>query len=302
MLRGGGGFFYDKVPLNIRSFARYPSRTVTLYGADGSTVLDSRHFVNVLVDTAPVEPLDFRIRPSSESGFVPENLRWNVQLDQIITPWLDLRANLTASRTDHNYIVNPELDFRGRSGVVLRSAGQATYRAMELTARFRLPNKDQFFVSYVRARARGDLNDFNGYFGDFGAPVIRPNQYSNLPFDVPNRLLAWGMFSLPHRITFAPIFEARTGFPYSVRDAEQNFVGVRNSDQTRFPTFVSLDAEIAKEFRVTRKYGVRLSLRGFNLTDHFNPRDVRANTADPRFGQFFAPYHRFFTGGFDVIF
>jgi len=77
---------------------------------------------------------------------------------------------------------------------------------------------------------------------------------------------------------------------------------VRNSDQTRFPTFVSLDAEIAKEFRVTRKYGVRLSLRGFNLTSHFNPRDVRANTADPRFGQFFAPYHRFFTGGFDVIF
>src|SRR5947209_4011527 len=64
VLRGGGGFFYDKVPLNIRSFARYPSRTVTLYGADGTTALDSRHFVNVLVDTAPVEPLDFRISPS----------------------------------------------------------------------------------------------------------------------------------------------------------------------------------------------------------------------------------------------
>jgi hypothetical protein len=302
VLRGGIGLFYDKVPLNIRSFARYPSRTVTQYAADGVTVIDSRHYFNVLVDTPPIEPLDFRTRAGGEAGFVPENLKWNVQLDQVVAQWLDLRANLTGSRTDHIYIVNPELDFRGRSGIVLRSAGQATYRALELTARFHLPHKDEFFVSYVRSRARGDLNDFNSYFGDFGAPVIRQNEYSNLPFDVPNRLLAWGTINLPRRITIAPIFEARTGFPYSVRDAEQNFVGVRNSDQTRFPAFLSLDAEMAKEFQVTKKYGVRLSLRVFNATNHFNPRNVRANTADPRFGEFFASYHRFFSGGFDIIF
>src|SRR6266404_4113730 len=302
VLRGGFGFFYDKVPLNIRSFGRYPSRTVTRYQADGVTLVDSHHFVNVLVDTPPIAPLDFRRRSGLDAGFVPENLRWNLQLDQVVAPWLNLRANLTASSTNHIYIVNPELDFRGRSGIVLRSAGQATYRALELTALFRLPNKDQFFVSYVRSRARGDLNDFNSYFGDFGAPVLRTNQYSNLPFDVPNRLLAWGTFSLPHRLTIAPIFEMRTGFPYSVRDAEQNFIAERNSDRTRFPTFLSLDAEIAKDFQVTKKYGIRLSLRGFNLTNHFNPRNVRANTADPNFGQFLSPYHRFFSGGFDVLF
>jgi hypothetical protein len=302
VLRGGIGLFYDKVPLNIRSFGRYPSRTVTRYAADGLTVIDSHHFVNVLVDTSPIEPLDFRKRPDGEAGFVPENLKWNVQLDQIVNRWLDLRANLTGSRTNHIYIVNPELDFRGRSGIVLRSAGQATYRALELTARLHLPRKDQFFVSYVRSRARGDLNDFNSYFGDFGAPVIRQNQYSNLPFDVPNRFLAWGTINLSRRITVAPIFEVRSGFPYSVRDAEQNFVGLRNSDQTRFPKFLSLDAEIAKEFQLTRKYGVRLSLRVFNATNHFNPRDVRANTADPRFGEFFSSYHRFFSGGFDILF
>src|SRR6266478_6475987 len=302
VLRGGIGFFYDKVPLNIRSFGRYPSRTVTTYAADGVTVIDSNHFVNVLVDTPPIEPLDFRKRAGGEAGFVPQNLKWNLQVDQIVTRWLDLRANVTGSRTDNMYIVNPELDFRGRSGIVLRSAGQATYRALELTARLRLPHKDQFFISYVRSRARGDLNDFNSYFGNKELVLMRQNQYSNLPFDVPNRLLAWGTINLPRRITIAPIFEVRSGFPSSVRDAEQNFVGVRNSDQTRFPTFLSLDAEIAKEFQVTKKYGVRLSLRVFNATNHFNPRDVRANTADPRFGEFFASYHRFFTGGFDIIF
>ena len=94
----------------------------------------------------------------------------------------------------------------------------------------------------------------------------------------------------------------RTGFPYSVRDGEQNFVGVRNADQTRFPRFVALDVEFAKEFQVTKEYGVRLSVRGFNLTDHFNPRDVRANTADPAFRQFFASYRRYFSGGFDLLF
>src|SRR5258708_4622490 len=121
VLRGGIGLFYDKVPLNIRSFGRYPSRVVTQYAANGVTIIDSHHFVNVLVDTPPIEPLDFRIRVGREAGFVPENLKWNVQLDQIVTRWLELRANLTASRTDHIYIVNPELDFRGRSGIALRS-------------------------------------------------------------------------------------------------------------------------------------------------------------------------------------
>jgi len=199
-------------------------------------------------------------------------------------------------------VINPELDYRGRSAIVLRSAGHATYRALELTSRVVLPRKSAFYFSYVRSRARGDLNDFNTYFGDFGEPVVRQTQFSNLPFDVPNRFIAWGTVSLPHRITIAPIIEARTGFPYSVRDAQQNFVGVRNSDHTRFPAFFALDAEIAKEFQVTKKYGVRLSLRGFNLTDHFNPRDVRANIADPHFREFFASYRRYFTGGFDILF
>jgi hypothetical protein len=301
VIRGGIGLFYDKVPLNIRSFNGYPGRTVTRYGADGVTVIDHRHFRNVLVDTAPILPLDFR-HSNVNAGFVPKNLTWNLQLDQIINSWLSLRANVIGSQTNHIYVINPEFDYRGRSAIVLRSAGFATYRALELTSRFALPKKNAFYVSYVRSRAQGDLNDFNSYFGDFGEPVVRQNQFSNLPFDVPNRLIAWGTVALPRRITIAPIIEARSGFPFSVRDAEQNFVGVRNSDKTRFPSFFALDAEFAKEFQVTKKYGIRLSLRGFNLTDHFNPRDVRSNIADRHFRQFFSSYRRYFTGGFDIIF
>src|SRR5260370_27370883 len=228
------------------------------------------------------------------SGFVPKNLTWNVQLDQIINSRLSFRANLIGSQTDHIYVINPELDYRGRSAIVLRSAGHATYRALELTSRIGLFRKNTFYVSYVRSRSRGDLNDFNSYFGDFGEPVVRQNQFSNLPFDVPNRFIAWGTLMLPHRVTIAPIIEARSGFPFCVRHAEQNFVGVRNSNQTRFHSFFALDVEFANEFQATKKYGGRLSLRGFNLTDHFHPRAFRANIADPHFRDFFPSYRRYF--------
>ena len=89
---------------------------------------------------------------------------------------------------------------------------------------------------------------------------------------------------------------------YSVRDAEQNLIGRRNSSQTRFARFVALDVEFAKEFQITKRYGVRLSVSGFNLTNHFNPRDVRANVADLHFGEFFNSYRRYFSGGFEIVF
>jgi len=301
VVRGGVGLFYDKVPLNIRGFSRYPERTVTNYGADGQTIVSRTHFENVLVNSKPVAPLDFQ-HSDRDAGFVPLNLTWNLQLDQRITQRILFRANFINSRTRHIYVVNPELDYLGTSAIVLRSAGDATYRALELSSRINLKKDDAIYVSYVRSRSRGDLNDFNSYFGDLGAPVIRPNQYSNLAFDVPNRLVAWGKISLPRRSSISPIVEWRSGFPFSVRDERQNFVGVRNSDLTRFPEFFSLDVELAKEFQLTKKYGVRLSVLGFNLTNHFNPRDVHSNISDRQFREFFSSYRRYFSGGFDILF
>jgi carboxypeptidase family protein/TonB-dependent receptor-like protein len=301
VIRGGVGLFYDKVPLNIRGFSRYPDRTVTTYGADGQTVISRVNFVNVLVNTRPIAPLDFR-HSDRDAGFVPLNVTWNLELDQTIMSRVLLRANFIDSHTRRIYVVNPELDYRGTSAIVLRSAGNATYRALEVTSRFTLKHDDAIYVTYVRSRSGGDLNDFNSYFGDLGAPVIRPNQYSNLAFDVPNRVVAWGRVSLPRHASISPIVEWRSGFPFSARDQNQNFVGVRNADQTRFPEFFSLDLELAKEFKLTKKYGMRLSVLGFNLTNHFNPRDVHANVSDPQFREFFASYRRYFTGGFDIIF
>lgn len=301
IVRGGIGFFYDKVPLNIRAFGNYPARTSTIYGAGGQTILRQTRFENILVNSPTLIPLDFRTA-RSEIGFVPENLTWNLQVDQIISDRVSVRANYTHSRTSRIYTVEPQTDFFGRSAVVLSPTGRATYDALEITAKFTLPKKQPFYVSYVRSKARGDLNDFNSYYGDFGVPIVRPNQFSNLSTDVPNRLLAWGNISLPHKATFSPILEWRSGFPYAIVDQNQNFVGTRNASNQRFPKFFSLDAELSKDFKVTRQYAIRLSIRGFNLTDHFNPRNVRNNTGDAQFGAFINNYRRYFTGGFDIIF
>ena len=301
IVRGGIGFFYDKVPLNIRAFGNYPARTVTRFAADGQAIISRTRFENILVNDPSLVPLDFR-NAKSENGFVPENLTWNLQVDQIITQKISFRANYTHSRTTKLYIVQPQTDFFGRSATVLTPSGRASYDALELTAKFTLPKNQPFYVSYVRSKARGDLNDFNSYFGDFGVPLLRPNQNSNLATNVPNRLLAWGNIALPRKITISPIIEWRSGFPYSVVDQNQNFVGIRNASNQRFPNFFSVDAEISKDFQVTPKYAIRLSLKGFNLTDHFNPRNFRNNLGDPQFGTFINSYRRYFTGGFDIIF
>jgi hypothetical protein len=300
VLRGGIGLFYDKVPLNIRSFAQYPARTITRYAADGVTVLDSRVYENVLTDAETPRMVNHKA-VSDETAFVPINLTWNLQVDHTLTPMITLRANFTNGQTDNNYIVQPRAYLSGAGAILLSSTGESRYRAFELAGRIG-PADRSLNVSYAHSRSRGDLNDFNAAFGDFAYPIIRSNQYSNLPEDTPNRFLAWGSFALPRRVNVAPVFEARTGFPYSIRDEEQNYVGVRNADQTRFPWFVALDMEVSKEVRVSRNYGIKLSLRGFNLTNHFNPRDVRSNIADPQFGQFLASYRRYFAAGFDIVF
>ena len=301
IVRGGFGFFYDKVPLNIRAFASYPARTVTNYGLDGQTIVRQIRFENILVDNPLLIPLDFRTA-ESETGFVPENLTWNLQVDQVINPRLSLRVNYTHTRTTRLYTVDPKTDFFGRSAIVLSPTGRVSYDGLELTAKLMLPKKQPFYISYVRSKSRGDLNDFSSYFGDFGYPIIRQNQLSRLSTDVPNRFLAWGGIVLPRKIVFSPILEWRSGFPFSIADQNQNFVGTRNAAGQRFPTFFSLDAELSKDFKVTPKYAIRLSVKAFNLTDHFNPRNLRNNTGDPQFGSFLNSYRRYLTGGFDIIF
>ena len=57
--------------------------------------------------------------------------------------------------------------------MLLTGNGQSRYRQLEITCGIRLQNeKQQLFVSYVSSHARGDLNDFNNFLGNFPVPII----------------------------------------------------------------------------------------------------------------------------------
>ncbi len=290
VLRGAVGLFYDKVPLNVLAFASAPTQTVTDFDIDGITPLSSpRSFVNLFANRPGG-------KPNLGNDFAaPRNLTFNVELNQKITSKALLKVAYLQSRTDNDLYISPVLE-NGVNAIKLFNDGRNRYRAVEITTNVQLPNtgdkKNDISFSYIRSRAMSELNDFNTYFGDFPDPVIRPNQYGRSPSDAPNRFLARGTFNLPYKFTVVPLLDVHTGFPYSIRDEKQSFVGQRNS--VRFPRFASLDMSISKDIKIRDKYNAQLIINMFNVTSHFNPKNVKANINDPEFGVFFANFRRFY--------
>jgi hypothetical protein len=297
VIRSGFGLFYDRVPLNIYSFNHYPEQVVTTFDEQGKIIDGPRRFVN-LTERAADQSNPLVYGKSRAGNFAPYSTTWSLEVEQAVTSKLKIRANYLQSNGNDAIVITPK-EVEGRDALVLGSGGKMRYRQFETTARWTF-QQGQAFFSYVRSRTRGDLNEFNNYLGNYPFPVVRPNRFSSLNADLPNRFLAWGRVQLPWQMRISPIVEYRNGFPYAVLDAAQNYVGQPNT--TRFPKFFSLDARVSKDIKLSPEYAVRLSVSGFNLTNHFNPLTVHGNIADPQFGLFFGNYKRRFRLDFDVLF
>jgi len=301
VVRAGFGWFYDRVPLSVYSFAHYPNQIVTMFGPGGQITAGPWVYRNGLGTVSSRFPFVFQ-EPGT-GNFSPRSATGNVQIEQPLSPRLLLRVGYTQKESAGLVILNPVPPGAANGGVgsnLLSGGGQSRYHQFEVTARLRWNDKRQLFFSYVRSRARGDLNDFANYLGSFPVPIVRPNQFGNLPANLPNRFLAWGVVQLPAGFRISPLIEFRSGFPYAVTDALQNYVGVPNAQ--RFPSFLSVDSRFSKDIKVNPKYSVRLSVSAYNLTNHFNPEAFHNNVADPAFGLFFGQRGRRFTADFDVIF
>jgi hypothetical protein len=300
VLRGGFGFFYDHVPLNVYAFEHYPRQTQTFYDGEGNIIAGPYSYANALSEVNVHVP--FVHHELAPGDFSPRSDNTSLELDQPLGEHLQVRlAFIQSEGAGLVVMVRQAPDpVTGIGAFDVTGAGSSRYRQWEATARWRLTDKRQLFFSYVRSGSSGDVNDFNNYLGSFPVPIIRDNQSSTLPGDLPNRFLTWGLWQLPHGWRIAPVVEFRSGFPYSSFDAAQAYVG--RADGYRYPNFFSLDSRIAKDIAVTPKYKVRLSLSSFNLTNHFNPEAVHYNIADPEYGLFFGERHRRFTVDFDVLF
>ena len=259
MVSAGVGLFYDQVPLSVYSFAQCPDQIVTTYNADGSVAMGPYPVLERPGRGADAAP--FRVFEPTPGNFSPRSTTWNMQVEQPLTKRVKLRAGYMSNLSDGLVVLNRSVPdpVTGAAANVLSGIGQSRYRQLEVTARVGLGHERQLFLSYVHSRARGDLNEFNSFIGSFPTPIIRPNQFGNLPTNLPNRFLAWGRVPIPGEIRHRAGGGIPSGFPYIEpgRDPE-----IRRDPQpgSLSATFFSLDARLSKDIRLNPKYSVRLSV------------------------------------------
>ena len=300
VVRAGFGLFYDRVPLNVYSFANYPNAIITTFDGFGDASGGPYLFQNVIGQVTT--PFPFVHQEPVAGNFSPRSSTWRVEVEQPVNQVFKLRAGYMQNDGSGLVILNKVAPnpVTNVGAYELSGTGVSRYRQFEVTASWRVKETSPLYFSYVRSSARGDLNDFASFLGTFPVPLLRPDVYGTLPTDLPNRFLAWGTLQLSHGIRISPVIEYRNGFPYAVTDALENYVGVPYSK--RFPNFFSADARLSKDIKVNPKYTLRFSLSGFNLTDHFNPEGLHTNIDDPAFGAYVGQHGRRYTADFDVIF
>ena len=278
LLRGGAGLFFDRISLTAPTFLQLPQRTETRYGLDGR-IMSERLFES---------RIDGPIRNA-------RSLSWSLQLDREAIPDLFLRAGYHQRRTKRNLLIEPELGVgtldlgTARDFLTLSNPGRDSYREWQFSARYRLSEGGHLTASYVRSSSVGDLNDLASIYWPTPSALIWPNERAPLKFDVPNRFLFWSEVGSPWGLRAVPVFELRSGFPYSTVDQNRDIVGTRNR-AGRFPVYKALDLQVTKRFSIQmagKKRHFRAGIRFFNLLNTFNPQDVQSNLGSPYFGTFY---------------
>lgn len=284
LLKGGVGLFYDRVPLMAYTFPDLPERTVTMLDPNGAA-LSSVFYQN---------EIDGELRN-------PRSTSWSLELDREILAGLNLRIAYEHRNTADDFVVSPITT--GTTRVLqLSNSGGNSYREFQVAARYKV-HAHMLNASYVHSRAYGDLNDLNQFFGNQAQAVIQPDARGRLSFDAPNRFLFWGTIAAPWKLTFVPVYDVHTGFPYSVENEYREYVGPRNVD--RFPLFSSFDLQISRSVKLHihgKRIPARVGMGVFNLFNHFDPRDVQNNLESYRFGGLFNSSWREYRGKFVLEF
>lgn len=275
VVRGGVGLFYDVVDLNVATFDQLQQRVFTHFGADGVQIIGEVQRQRFVLTEGKLR--------------TPRSVNWNIEVDREWIQNLYIRVGYQQRQARREFVLNPTLIQDQENILGLDNSGRSRYRELQITARYRFRERDEFVASYVRSSSNGDLNDFNSYYSNFENPIIKANERSRLPWDAPNRFLFYGQFHTKFGLTFAPVVDMRTGFPYSIIDEDRDFVGPRNL-AGRYPSFFSVDLQVLKSVTLPGKFSkwkAELGFKVYNLTNHFNPRDFQNNLASDSFGGFF---------------
>ena len=294
IIRAGVGIFKSRIPLLSADFSSNPTRVMTLFDTQGNALGAPVTYVS---QCATRVRTGLRLVPDcSDLDATPYNLTWTAEFDHQITGRIAVRASYLGSNTYKEFVVNPVLQSATQGMMLLSNRGAARYHEIEAMVSYRDDRGNQLNASYVRAATIADLNSMTHLYVPFEDPIIRPDVYASLESDVPDRMIAWGIFHLPKKVVFAPIIDLHTGFPWSKVDQLQNYVGAPNSN--RFPTFFSFDFKVWKMFPLPHwlpwggGFKLRWGIGVRNLTNTQDPRDVYNNITSPNFGHFVGYQHR----------
>jgi len=278
LLKGGGGIFYDRVPLMYPVFASFPNRTVSMLNSSGE----------VVSSTAYINRVTGELRN-------PRSTAWNIELERQVTNNFTVRVGYESRNTARDFVVSPLT--QNESGIIaLSNGGSNSYREFQVTGSY---HTSRFLLngSYVRSRAFGNLNDPFLFFGNYPQAVIQPDAQGRLSFDAPNRFLFWGDIAGPWKLSITPVWDIHTGFPYSTQDEYREYIGQRNSQ--RYPRFSSTDVQVTRPFTIhmgERQLKLRAGVAVFNVFNHDNPRDVQTILYSPQYGDFYNDAWRTFRG------
>jgi hypothetical protein len=289
VIRAGAGSVYGHVPLLAASFLDNPTRVISYFDPSGAMIGEPITLQNAYQESngESAAQIGSQIPRTSARTFT-----WSAEIDREIWRNVSLKVSYLDGQTRNLFVIDPLIGAAGSSSfLALANTGAERYRRVEATLHAQPFNRGYLNVTYMWSRSRGDLNTLSNTYMPFEEPVIRPNVSGILPSDVPNRILAWGVFQLPFKLTLSPVVDVRSGLPYSNVDVLQNYVGVPNG--LRFPTYFSLDARIYREFPLrlpfmerSTKRKIRFGVYTLNLTNRQNPHEVYSNVASPLFGQF----------------
>jgi len=300
VVRGGLGVFYDSVPLDTYAFGNYPQQVVTTYDGNGHITDGPRRYLN-LTSTVAESQFPFIAGQSRSGNFAPYSVAWNLEVERQVNASVLFRVRYLHSDAQNQLTLSPEVTSTW-SALVLGGSGTLQSRQVEVTTRTGASKRRQFFFSYVRQFARGDVSDASAYLGDFPFPVVRTQITASTAGEIPNRFLLWGTAVLPWRMRVTPHIEYRNGFTWQPVDQFQNYVALSSDVQPRYPQYFSADLRAAKDFSVGSQHAVRLSVTARNLTNHTNPLQIHNNVADSQYGEFFGNYGRHYLADFDFLF
>jgi hypothetical protein len=295
ILRAGAGIFKSRVPLLASDFGSNPSQVVTLFDNQGNVLGAPITYQNRCATRIST---GLRMIPDcSDLDATPYNLTWTLEVDHQVSSHVALKFSYLRSGTYRDFVINPQQSSPTEATLLLSNRGVARYHEFEALVSYRDEKGNELNTSYVRSRARGDLNTVASVFVPFEMPIIRPNAYSSLTADVPDRFISWGVFHLPGKIVFAPIVDLHTGFPWSKINGLQNYVGEPNS--SRFPTFFSFDFKVWKVLPLPGflpfglgRFKLRWGIGIHNATNNQNPLAVYNNIGSPFFEHFVGFQHR----------